>query len=171
VLVAVTLLAIASLRYAPMWREQERPHIAMVSEVMRPPAEAQTRRSPPSTPRREVEPQEQSAPAPAPTALPPSEPVMITTPTWIERPRHPERWFPRQSFMQGIAGEVVLYCEFSVDGLVMCCGVETPTEQGFMMPLRSASYVMRPAAKWVAVRGRYRMDVPFTQTAQRTSQS
>lgn len=166
VLVAVTLLAIASLRYAPMWREQERPHIAMVSEVMRPPAEAQTRRSPPSTPRREVEPQEQSAPAPAPTALPPSEPVMITTPTWIERPRHPERWFPRQAFMQGIAGEVVLDCEVSVDGRLSCVvASETPTGQGFGdAALRIAqAHVMRPAMQnGVAVRGRYRMVVPFT---------
>ncbi|MBK6703697.1 MAG: TonB family protein [Caulobacteraceae bacterium] len=125
-----------------------------------------TRRSPPRTPRREVEPQEQSAPAPAPTALPSSEPVMITTPTWIERPRHPERWFPRQAFMQGIAGEVVLDCEVSVDGRLSCVvASETPTGQGFGdAALRIAqAHVMRPAMQnGVAVRGRYRMVVPFT---------
>lgn len=166
-LVAVTLLLIASMRYAPLWREQAPPHAAIVSEVVRAPSETQTPR-PPITPRREAAPQEQQAPAQTPTPTPalPSDPVVITTPTWIERPRHPERWFPRQAFMQGIAGEVVLDCDVDVNGRLSCrVTSETPTGQGFGdAALRIAeAHVMRPAMQnGVAVRGRYRMVVPFT---------
>lgn len=165
-LIAVTLLVVASMRYAPMWREQERTEVAIVSEVVRASDEVQTPRPPPSTPRRDAEPQEQLPPAPTATPAPPSDPVVITTPTWIERPRHPERWFPRQAFMQGIAGEVVLDCDVDVNGRLSCSvASETPTGQGFGdAALRIAeAHVMRPAMQnGVAVRGRYRMVVPFT---------
>ena len=162
-LAVLVLLALASMRYTMVWREQEQPRVAIVSEVLAPPIEPRT--PPPITPHRETEPREQLA-TPAPTAAPPSEPVVITTPTWIERPRHPERWFPRQAFMQGIAGEVVLDCDVDVDGRLACVvASETPPGQGFGdAALRIAeAHVMRPAMQnGIAVRGRYRMVVPFT---------
>ncbi len=167
-LIAATLLAIMSMRYAPAWKEQERPRIAMVSEFLRDPVEVQPSRTPPSTPRREALPEEQLAPAPTPTPTPtlPSEPVVITAPTWVERPRSPERWFPRRAFMQGIAGEVVLDCDVDVNGRLSCSVVsETPAGQGFgdAALLIAQAHVMRPAMQnGVAVRGRYRMVVPFT---------
>ena len=48
----LVLLAIASLRYAPAWKQEEPPHIALVSEVQRPPSEtrAEERRPPPVAP-------------------------------------------------------------------------------------------------------------------------
>ena len=158
--------ALASMRYAPAWREQERPHIAMVSEMAPAPSETRPPRPPPSTPRREAEPHEQAAPPSAATAAPPSEPVVITSPTWIERPRHPERFYPRDAFMRGVAGEVVLDCDVDVAGRLACVVTsETPEGQGFGdAALRIANaHVMRPAMQDGApVRGRYRMIVPFS---------
>ena len=165
-LAALVLFALASMRYAPAWREQERPHIAMVSEMAPAPSETRPPRPPPSTPRREAEPHEQAAPPSAPTAAPPSEPVVITSPTWIERPRHPERFYPRDAFMRGVAGEVVLDCDVDVAGRLACVVTsETPEGQGFGdAALRIANaHVMRPAMQDGApVRGRYRMIVPFS---------
>lgn len=165
-LAALVLFALASMRYAPAWREQERPHIAMVSEMAPAPSETRPPRPPPSTPRREAEPQEQAAPPSAPTAAPPSEPVVITSPTWIERPRHPERFYPRDAFMRGVAGEVVLDCDVDVAGRLACVVTsETPVGQGFgdaALGIANA-HVMRPAMQDGApVRGRYRMIVPFS---------
>lgn len=164
-LTVAVLFAVATMRYAPLWREHERPRIAMVNEVLvqEPPSRASP---PPSPPRREAPQQDQ--PAPQPIAMPPasSEPVVITSPTWIERPRNPERYYPRAAFMRGVAGEVVLDCDVDVGGRLSCVvASETPEGQGFgEAALRIAgAHVMRPAMQDGApVRGRYRMVVPFT---------
>ncbi len=168
VVTLLVLLGIASLRYAPMWADEEPPRIALVSEVQRPPAEAQTqeRRPPPIAPQRHVEPQEAHV-APAPVAPPASlEPVVITAPVWIERPRNPERFYPREAFMQSVAGEVVLECDVDVGGRLTCVvASETPVGRGFGdAALRIASgHVMRPAMRNGApAPGRYRMIVPFS---------
>lgn len=169
VLTVIVLLAIASMRYAPMWRQDDAPRIAVVSEVQRdplltpPPARPQP---PLRTPQREAEPQEQAAPQSPPAPATQSEPVVITSPIWIERPRNPERYYPREAFMRGVAGEVVLDCDVDVFGRLSCAvASETPAGQGFGdAALRIAgAHVMRPAMQDGApVRGRYRMVVPFS---------
>lgn len=166
-LTVVVLLALASIRYAPLWRQEDAPRIAVVSEVRRDPQTL----SPPQPPRRtsqhEAEPQDQAQPQqlpPAPAA--PSEPVVITSPTWIERPRNPERFYPREAFMRGVAGEVVLDCDVDIAGRLSCVVTsEMPAGQGFGdAALRIAgAHVMRPAMQdGTPVRGRYRMVVPFS---------
>ncbi len=69
--------------------------------------------------------------------------------------------------MQSIAGEVVLDCDVDVGGRLSCVvASETPAGQGSGdAALRIAqAHVMRPAMEngAVAVRGRYRMVVPFS---------
>lgn len=171
VLISVVLIGIASLRYAPMWREGNAPLVAVVSEMRREPlpVSAAPSRPPPPLERRlqqTLEQRELAAEDLAPIPATPSEPVVITSPVWIERPRNPERFYPRDAFMQGIAGEVVLDCEVDVSGRLTCVvASETPTERGFGdAALRIASaHVMRPAMQnGNPVRGRYRMVVPFS---------
>ncbi|MCX7356580.1 MAG: TonB family protein [Alphaproteobacteria bacterium] len=164
-LAAVVLLALASLRYAPLWRQDDAPHIFMVSEMVREPAALPTQQTPPPRQQpRSTEPQTDTLPAPAPS--PPVEPVVITSPTWVERPRNPERYYPRDAFMRGVAGEVVLDCDVDVVGRLSCIVTsETPAGQGFGdAALRIAgAHVMRPAMQdGTPVRGRYRMVVPFS---------
>jgi protein TonB len=92
--------------------------------------------------------------------------VVITEPVWLQRPRNPERFYPREAFMRGVGGEVVLDCEVDTDGRLACVvASETPSGRGFgEAALRIAgAHVMRPALQdGVAVRGRYRMVVPFS---------
>jgi periplasmic protein TonB len=165
-LAVVLLAAIASLRYAPVWPQPDPPPVALVSEVQRPPPPPRpTPPRPPNTPQRAAEPQDQ---APALPPAPPvrSEPVTITDPVWIERPRNPERFYPREAFIAGVAGEVVLECEVDVAGRLRCTvASETPAGRGFgEAALRIANaHVMRPAMRNGApARGRYRMVVPFS---------
>jgi protein TonB len=167
VLAAVVLLGLASMRYTPLWRQDDAPRIAVVSEVRRDPfTPSREQPTPPRTPQREAESQEQAAPQLPPAPAAPSEPVVITSPTWIERPRNPERYYPRDAFMRGIAGEVELDCDVDVAGRLSCVvASETPEGQGFGdAALRIAgAHVMRPAMQDGApVRGRYRMVVPFS---------
>lgn len=166
-LTVVVLLAIASMRYAPLWRHDDAPRIAVVSELRRdpqtpPPAQP----PPPRTPQRAAEPQDQATPQLPPAPAAPSEPVVITSAIWIERPRNPERYYPRDAFMRGVAGEVVLDCDVDVAGRLSCAvASETPPGQGFGdAALRIAgAHVMRPAMQdGTPVRGRYRMVVPFS---------
>jgi protein TonB len=166
---ALVLLGIAAIRYTPLWPENDAPLVAVVSEMAPAP---QVERAPPPPQQlpeqRNAEPREAAAPQPAPVAAPtaPSEPVVIANPIWVERPRNPERFYPRQAFMQGIAGEVVLQCEVDIDGRMSCVvASETPEGQGFgEAALRiAAGHVMRPATQNGAPsRGRYRMVVPFS---------
>jgi protein TonB len=166
-LAALVLLGVAALRYTPLWPQADAPRIAMVSEVVRPPDAPQPTRSEPEPTRREAQPEE--APMPAPTSAPaaaPSEPVTVTDPVWITRPRNPERFYPREAFMQGLAGEVVLDCDVDEAGRLACVvASETPEGRGFGdAALRLANaHVMRPASRNGApARGRYRMVVPFS---------
>ncbi|ANP44923.1 hypothetical protein ATE48_02775 [Candidatus Viadribacter manganicus] len=163
---ALVLFGIAALRYAPLWPPHDGPYVAVVSEMA--PAPQAPRAPPPEQPRqppRTDELQTESGPSIAP-AVAPSEPVVITNPVWIERPRNPERFYPRQAFMRGVGGEVVLQCDVDTDGRMVCVVVsETPEGQGFGdAALRiAAGHVMRPATQNGApARGRYRMVVPFS---------
>lgn len=166
-LAAAALFAVASMRYAPLWRQEDAPRIAVVSEILRepltPPRAPQTL---PRTPESTGEPQQQMPPQPPPAPAASSEPVVITSPTWVERPRNPERFYPRAAFMRGVAGEVVLGCDVDIAGRLSCVVTsETPAGQGFGdAALRIANaHVMRPAMQDGApVRGRYRMVVPFS---------
>ena len=92
--------------------------------------------------------------------------MTITDPVWVQRPRNPERFYPRDAFIRGVAGEVVLDCDIDVDGRLVCTVVsETPQGLGFgEAALRIAgAHVMRPATRNGApARGRYRMVVPFS---------
>lgn len=165
-LTALVLMGVALLRYAPVWLAPP-PPIVIVSEIAREAPAPPTRTTPPPpAPRREADPQ------PAPQTLPPqhtaeqSEPVTITDPVWVQRPRNPERFYPRDAFIRGVAGEVVLDCDIDVDGRLACAVVsETPQGLGFgEAALRIAgAHVMRPATRNGApARGRYRMVVPFS---------
>lgn len=163
----VVLLGVAALRYAPLWPQEDAPRIAMVSEMMRAPAPEQTR-APPRVepPQRDREPAQEPQPAPAPEPPGPSEPVVVTDPVWTERPRNPERFYPREAFMQGVAGQVVLDCDVDVSGRLTCVVTsETPEGRGFgEAALRIArAHVMRPATRNGApAPARYRMVVPFS---------
>ena len=166
---ALLLFGIAALRYTPLWPANDAPLVAVVSELVRAP-QAERAPTPPPPPReqRDAEPREHAEPQPEPAPAPatPREPVVITDPVWVERPRNPERFYPRQAFMQGIAGEVVLQCDVDTDGRMSCVvASETPEGQGFgEAALRiAAGHVMRPATQDGAPsRGRYRMVVPFS---------
>lgn len=166
---ALVLFGIAAQRYAPLWPETDAPLVAVVAEIARAP-QVQSAPTPPPPPqqRRDTEPRENAPPQPAPTPAPaaPSEPVVITNPVWVERPRNPERFYPRQAFMRGVAGEVVLQCDVDTDGRMSCVvASETPEGEGFgEAALRiAAGHVMRPATQNGApARGRYRMVVPFS---------
>ncbi len=165
----LVLLGIATLRYAPAWPAPDAPPIAVVSEIARetPPEQPRATPPPPRAPQRAADPQEVLAVEPAPQQpAAQSEPVVITDPVWVQRPRNPERFYPREAFMRGIAGEVVLDCEIDTQGRLSCAVVsETPEGQGFgEAALRIAGgHVMRPATQNGApMRARYRMVVPFS---------
>ncbi len=169
VVAALVLLGIATLRYTTLWPASDAPLVAVVSEIVRAPQAPSAPMPPPPQPeRRDVEPRDAAVPQPAPVPAPviPIDPVVITNPVWVERPRNPERFYPRQAFMQGVAGEVVLQCEVDTDGRMNCVvASETPEGQGFgEAALRiAAGHVMRPATQNGApARGRYRMVVPFS---------
>jgi TonB family protein len=92
--------------------------------------------------------------------------VLITQPVWLSQPRNLARFYPRDAFMRGLNGQVVLDCIVETTGRLGCTiASETPRELGFgAAALAIASeHVMQPALHDGApVRGRYRMVVPFT---------
>lgn len=160
------LFALAALRYALVWPEPDVSRVVL-SEIARPPApEPETPPPPTSRPRESDAPQTLPAPAPAPEAPVISEPVVVTDPVWVERPRNPERFYPREAFMQDIGGEVVLDCDVGLNGRLNCIVVsETPEGRGFgEAALRIAgAHVMRPPMRnGVPALARYRMVVPFS---------
>jgi TonB family protein len=164
---ALVLVAIASLRYAPFAREAA-PSIVILSALEPPPSAVST---PPQQPPRPREQRTEQQAAPVEPTKPPaapaeSEPVDITTPVWISRPRNLVRFYPREAFMRGLSGQVVLDCEVDTVGRLACAIVsETPESQGFGAAAMAiaAEHVMQPALQNGApVRGRYRMVVPFT---------
>lgn len=165
-LALVVLFALAALRYALVWPEPDVSRVVL-SEIARPPA-AETPRPPPPapTPRESDTPQILPAPAPAPAPPMVSEPVVVTDPVWVERPRNPERFYPREAFMQDVAGEVVLDCDVGLNGRLSCIVVsETPPGRGFgEAALRIAgAHVMRPPTRnGLPAPARYRMVVPFS---------
>jgi len=165
-LAVVVLVALAALRYAPLQLEPEAPRVVL-SEIARPPEPEAPRPRPSAPPPREPDaPQTLPAPTPAPDAPAIIEPVVITDPVWVERPRNPERFYPREAFMQEIAGEVVLDCDVGLNGRLDCAIVfETPQGRGFGdAALRIAgAHIMRPPTRNGApAPARYRMVVPFS---------
>ncbi|MEZ5960221.1 MAG: TonB family protein [Hyphomonadaceae bacterium] len=168
-LAAIVLLAIAALRFSPLWRQEDGPRI-VVSELAREPeVQPQPRALPPTSPPRAPEAQQTLSPTSTPEPqqeIRASEPVTVTDPVWVTRPRNPERFYPREAFMQGLAGQVVLDCDVDVEGRLSCAvASETPPDQGFGdAALRIANaHVMQPAMRNGApTRARYRMVVPFS---------
>jgi TonB family protein len=164
-LAALALIGVALTRYSIAWRDTPMPAV-IVSEVAQPPPQPQPRPETPA-PRAEERPAPQLAAAetPAPPAASASPPV-ITHPVWIERPRNPARFYPREAFMQGVEGEVVLDCMVDVTGRLDCSvASETPSNRGFGAAALAiaAAHVMQPATQDGApVRARYRMIVPFS---------
>jgi len=167
-LTLLVLLGIAALRFSPLWPEEDEAPVVL-SEMAR---EPQPARTPPPPPPREPDAEQALSPTPAPQPTPqpqdtgPREPVTITDPVWVSRPRNPERFYPREAFMQGLAGQVVLDCNVDVEGRLTCVvASETPEGRGFgEAALRIASaHVMRPATRDGApAPARYRMVVPFS---------
>jgi TonB family protein len=162
-LVGLLLWGAVSLRYAPLWRDGE-PPVAVLAALEPPPA------PPPQAPRREPRPETPDAPlalATGPQAEPAAnEPVLITQPIWVSRPRNLARFYPRDAFMRGLNGQVVLDCIVETTGQLDCTiESETPVSQGFGEAALAiaAAHVMQPATEnGMPVRGRYRMIVPFT---------
>lgn len=167
-LVVCGLVMIAvGLRF-PLLRDDAREAAAVLSEVARAPAPRAEPAPPPREPPPLAEPAPASAPPPPPpaSASSPSELVQIDTPHWLTRPRNPERYYPREAFMQGIEGRVELDCVVETDGQLQCViASETPPSRGFgdaALALARA-HTMRPAMlNGAPVRGRYRMVVPFS---------
>lgn len=164
-LAAAVLLAVAALRYAPLQLEPQAPRVVL-SEIARPPQPQPPRAQPPASPRESEPPETTPAPTPAPESPAIIEPIVITDPVWLERPRNPERFYPREAFMQDIAGEVVLDCDVGLNGRLDCAIVsETPEGRGFGdAALRIAgAHIMRPPTRNGApAPARYRMVVPFS---------
>lgn len=167
-LMALVLLAAALWRY-PLTITSDRTTATalIVAEQPRPtPAERPRAPNPPlrEEPREVLE--EAGAIAAPPTAVAASEPPLITAPVWIQRPRNTARFYPRDAFMQGIEGQVVLDCTVEVSGRLDCAITsETPPEKGFGAAALAiaAAHMMQPATQGgVPVRARYRMIVPFT---------
>lgn len=162
-LIALLLIAAAMMRYG-LEREATPAEAVMVSEVARAP---EPQRAPAPTPRRVVESGEAPTPVAAPTPIAQDiEPLLITQPVWIQRPRNTVRYYPREAFMQGVDGQVVLDCFVEVDGRLTCSVVsETPPDRGFGAAALAiaAAHVMQPAMRdGLPVRARYRMRVPFS---------
>jgi TonB family protein len=164
-LAVVVLIALAALRYAPLRPEPDVSRVVL-SEIARPP-EPEAPPPPLAPPPREPDAaQPLHAPTPAPEAPAIIEPVVITDPVWVERPRNPERFYPREAFMQEIAGEVVLDCDVGLNGRLDCAIVsEKPQGRGFGdAALRIAgAHIMRPPTRNGApAPARYRMTIPFS---------
>ncbi|MGD9967014.1 MAG: TonB family protein [Hyphomonadaceae bacterium] len=165
-LAALVLMAIGSLHYAP-FVEEDAAAVAVLSEIEPPPpAEPPQARAPPRRPRQIEAPDAPIAPPAAPAAPAEREPVVITDPVWLSRPRNLARFYPRDAFMRGLNGQVVLDCVVETTGRLACTiASETPEALGFGSAALAiaAEHVMQPAVQdGMAVRGRYRMVVPFT---------
>lgn len=166
-LAALVLLAIASLRYAPFRDETGAPSVAVLIEPPLP-APPLAREEPRVRARPPVE--ERDAPVEQPVgaqaAAAASEPVAITEPVWLERPRNLARFYPREAFMRGLNGRVVLDCLVETTGRLDCTiASETPEAQGFgtaALAIAAAHVMQPPTHNGALVRGRYRMIVPFT---------
>lgn len=91
--------------------------------------------------------------------------VEIVSPSWLTRPRHPERRYPSAAFAAGIAGEVELDCAVAVDGRLDCTiASETPSDWGFgeaALALASEHVMAPPTQNGAPARGHYRMRIPF----------
>lgn len=170
-LALLVLVGIAALRFSPLWVEQNEARVVLSEMARELQAQPETQRPAPP-PRREHDAEQAPSPTPAPQPAPQpqqtgaSEPVTVTDPVWVSRPRNPERFYPREAFMQGLAGQVVLECDVDVEGRLTCVvASETPAGRGFgEAALRIANaHVMRPATRdGVPAPARYRMVVPFS---------
>jgi protein TonB len=167
-LAALLALAIATLRYAPFRDAAAPPSVAVLGEIEPPaPAPAPQHERPQERPP-PTNSAENQAPPPetAPLAATLSDPVVITEPVWVERPRNLARFYPREAFMRGLDGQVVLDCIVEATGRLECTiASETPEDLGFGAAALAIAgqHVMQPARQNGApVRGRYRMTVPFT---------
>lgn len=168
-LMALLLLGVAVLRY-PLTIAPNRTSAPalIVAEQPRPPPVAPPARpqDPPRVREEQAESHNERRAIAAPANAAASEPPLITAPVWIQRPRNTARFYPREAFMQGVEGQVVLDCMVEVSGRLACSiASETPPEQGFGAAALAiaAAHVMQPATQDGApVRARYRMIVPFS---------
>jgi TonB family protein len=165
-LMAFALLGVALLRY-PLTTPPDRSSATalIVAEQPRPVVRPRAPIPPPVREER-AEPRDRpSAVAAPPTALA-AEPPLITAPVWIQRPRNTARFYPREAFLQGVEGQVVLDCMVEVSGRLQCSITsETPPDKGFGAAAMeiAAAHIMQPATQGgTPVRARYRMIVPFS---------
>jgi TonB family protein len=167
-LIACVLFGVASLRY-PLTTAPDRTTAPalLVAEAARPLPVEQPRAPSLPPPIREREPDvRQAAVAPIASPAVTAAPPVITAPVWLQRPRNTARYYPREAFMQGVEGQVVLDCMVEISGLLECSiASETPSDKGFGAAALAiaAAHVMQPATQGGApVRARYRMIVPFS---------
>lgn len=165
-LATLVLVGIALLRY-PLTIASNRtsaPALIVAEEARSPPAERLRPLSQPERERRRDIRQDASAPLASPPVA--AEPPLITAPVWVQRPRNTARFYPREAFMQGVEGQVVLDCMVEVSGRLECSVTsETPSDKGFGAAALAiaAAHVMQPATQaGVPVPARYRMIVPFS---------
>lgn len=89
----------------------------------------------------------------------------VTNPTWVERPRDLERYYPRRALRMNVEGAAMLDCRVSTEGRLSCSVLsETPPDWGFGEAARriASEYRMVPATRnGEAVEARYVMRVPF----------
>ncbi len=141
-----------------------------------PPPPPPDRPPPPPPPMMEVLAPNLDAP-PTPTEIPvtltpppppaPAGPVVITNPTWVERPsgRALARFYPERAMEREREGRVVLNCRVRTDGTLDCSvSEEEPSGWGFgdAAIRMSRAYRMVPATRdGQAVEARYTLRIPF----------
>ncbi len=150
-----------------------------VAEIAPPPAPAEAPRQRPAKRATDeaipVTP-EPSAPEEAQPSAPSSigevlstQPISISEPHWLQRPRGLDRYYPTRAREAGVEGSVLLDCAVTTIGALQCAVVsETPANWGFGAAARrmSEAYRMAPATRdGQPVEGRYRMRIPFTLRA------
>lgn len=111
-------------------------------------------------------PLESAPPTPTEIAIAgPSDPPVITNPSWVRRPRDLAAYYPRRALERGVEGGVTLDCLVATSGRLACSVVsESPANWGFAeAALRiSRDYQMVPASRDGApTEARHRMVIPF----------
>lgn len=165
-LAALALTGIGALRYRLDWiTDNAEAPVALIAEMARPAPAARPRpRAPETSDAERVQERNEATASAAPGAD--AAPPVITAPVWIERPRNTARFYPREAFIQGVEGQVVLDCMVEADGRLNCSvASETPPDRGFgdAALAIAAAHVMQPAMRDGApVRALYRMVIPFS---------
>ncbi|MEQ1618799.1 MAG: energy transducer TonB [Terricaulis sp.] len=167
------LIAALTISYGVRLADPERRSPPTIIAEMVPLPKAAPRQLPPQAPTEDavvVAPiplQQEAVLSSDPVSIAPlTQPVLISDPHWLQRPRGLDRYYPVRAREAGIEGMVSLDCAVTTLGALHCVvTAETPPGWGFAgAALRmSGAYRMVPAMReGERVEGRYRMRIPFT---------